>query len=117
MVIPAVVNGWAERLRAVREFVNSPGGVAISVLAFFLAMLAGWIPSPMMMILAELQEHRRDAEIVVTRNVLQQAELVRVLRSLTMEIGERNRRDRLIECGRFQDSELRRLCFRSVDTP
>ena len=93
-------NGWVRRLRALREFANEPGGVALLVLAFALGVFTGWIPSPLTRIETTLAAHDATLRGAIDRRVGTDAKLAKILERLTLR-----------ECAEIRDADIRRRCL------
>lgn len=104
-------NGWAARIRALRQFVNEPGGTALLVLGFALGVFAGWIPSPLTRLEATIAAHDGRVVSVVAQRAETDRKLAEILTRLAHELATQNRRNAIRECAEIKEPDLRHRCL------
>lgn len=105
-------NGWPARLRALSDFVQKPGGMAMLFLAFCLAVYTGYIPSETTALAGQLRAHDASHASLAKERLEVDRQVAEALKGIHRVISDRERRDRLRECEAIKDADLRRECLR-----
>jgi len=106
-------NGALDRLERFGKIVQA---YATSLLlAFFVALYAGWIPSPMLTAIqataGNLETHDKRVASVITIRSEGDRQLAETLRVLTTQLKQQTMVLQLIGCANVKDADLRRKCL------
>lgn len=98
------VGRWLVTLEALHRSGLLATALAVAMLAVFVSMTTGYMPSPL----------TKMAEQAVAHDASTQG-LLQAIRGLTVEMQRQNRRMVIIECARVTDPGVRAVCLKGDD--
>jgi hypothetical protein len=108
-----VTNGNLDRLERLGKIVQTYGTALL--LALFVSLYSGWVPSPM---LAAVQATTRSVEThdarvagVILARGASDRQLAETLKLLTLQLKQQTRVLQVIGCSNVKDADLRRTCL------